>query len=65
MAEGNYDYLQGNVIFDMDVNKLANGMTKASCHGLEVSNFDPEVAILQLQDKLQDALLRGEIRPEM
>lgn len=65
MAEGSNDYLQGNVIFDMTVTKMANGMHKASCQGLEANHHDFERAVLELQDKLQEALLKGEIRPEM
>ena len=57
------DYLEGSVIFDISVTKLANGMHKASGMGLEVSDYNEQNAVLKLQDKMQAGLLTGEIRP--
>lgn len=63
--QSNSDYLQGNVIADMRVTKLANGHFKATSMGLEASHPDQSQAVSTLQDHLQAALLRGDIRPEM
>lgn len=56
------DYLKGNVILDMRVTKMDNGRYKASSMGLESNHLDQAQAVRDLQDKLQDALTKGEIR---
>ncbi len=61
----NTDYQQGNVIAEMRVTKLPNGMFKATSMGLESNHFDSAQAVRTLQDQLQESLLRGDIRPEM
>lgn len=59
------DYLQGSVILDMTVDKQPNGWFKASCMGLESNHLSQEVAVRDLQDKLQEALQTGAISPNM
>lgn len=59
------DYQSGTVVMEMEVTKLANGMFKASCQGLESNHHDQSRAVIDLQTKLQDALASGEIRPGM
>ena len=57
------DYQEGSVIFEIAVTKLANNMYKASGMGLESNHHDQATAVLDLQDKLQDGLKQGTIRP--
>lgn len=61
------DYQEGSVILNIQVNKLANGMFKASADGFDLSSshHSQEVAIRALQDQLQTGLRDGSIRPEM
>jgi hypothetical protein len=61
----NTDHLQGNVIMEMEVTKMANGQFKATCAGMEANHHNSDHAVLQLQDKLQAALLSGDLRPDM
>lgn len=63
MREGsNYtDYHEGSVNLQMEVTKLANGMTKATCMGHEVNDYNPEVAVTKLQTALQDLILKNEL----
>jgi hypothetical protein len=61
----NTDYQQGSVMMEMEVHKLANGMTKASCQGFEVSDYNQETAVVNLQNQLERALLEGQLRPDM
>lgn len=61
-GSGYMDYLEGSVNLQMDVTKLANGMTKASCMGHEVNDYNPENAVMKLQEHLQGLLLKNELQ---
>lgn len=56
-------YLKGNVNFNMRVTKMDDGRFKASCQGLESFHNDQSAAVIDLQGKLQKALLTGELKP--
>lgn len=66
-SDVNFDtsHLQGNVILDIEVHKMDNGMFKASGMGMEANHRDQAQAIRELQDKLESAITSGEIRPGM
>jgi hypothetical protein len=57
------DHLDSNYNFDIQIEKLANGFTKASAAGLVVNDRSQEHAVNQLEQKLREAVLQGELYP--
>lgn len=60
------DFLdEGLFITDIAIEKLANGMFKASSCGLEAHDHNQENAVDKLQGQLNEAMQKGEIHPGM
>lgn len=57
------DHLDSNYNFDIKIEKLANGFTKASAAGLTVNDRSQETAVNQLEQQLRQAVLAGDIYP--
>lgn len=57
------DHLDSNYNFDIKIEKLANGFTKASAAGLEVNDRSQESAVNQLEQKLREGVLSGDLYP--
>lgn len=57
------DHLDSNYNFDIKIETLANGFTKASAAGLEANHRDQTVAVNQLEQKLREGILSGDLYP--
>jgi hypothetical protein len=57
------DYQEGLYASTITLKKLRNGFTEASADGLKVCNRDQEVAVNELQQKLRDSFISGNVTP--
>lgn len=57
------DHLDGSYNFHIEITKLANGFTKAEAAGIVVNDRSQETAVNELQTKLRDAVLNGDLYP--